>query len=717
MRINMTAHVGPNRFDRCNNCGVTLSSETSLCPACGAPASESKSRHSIVKRVVSWRHFRHLLIALILLLLPHVPHINKIFPYRLLLPTSPLVLEAVTRANQHPGTGALLGRPVSAGWLSRGYVWSDETGWSEGKMWIPVSGVKGNGMLHARGGQADSPWVFSELRLIHDDGRVLDLLLPVAQTSLVPLPKQVRIYIVPMGHVQGLGLDELPAFYRNQYGLAVELLEPVSLEPTARNSARGQLIFGELIELLHRRLPNLAKDKSAFLIGVTDEDMYIRGNNSNFAYTAYDPPQRVGVVSSHRFIPYPLAGQENLLRSRIRKMVSRTIGFVVFNLPWSNDPSSVMYKDLYGAASADLMSDRFEGLGVRAVVDEFKSAHGMPAQPAEMLPDAAKFDYSKVDGRHPCLRISKTQETAPGGLDVALTKCERGVYLDQELDEIEVDLRGNLITRTTDLFVPGALALSTTRCYRAWDSHSRTFGQNTAFSWDLFPVGSRQPYTYMEIIPCDGNGLRFERISKGTGYADAVYEHRTTNTAFLGSRITWNGNGWDLKLRDGSLYLFPDSYYGKRSADGALSGFRNAEGSTVKIERPNRRNLKKISTAEHRWIAFEYDMADRIITAEDYLKRKVDYLYDHGGRLAEVRGLKSTTRYFYDNRHLIAVEENGRRTAEFAYEDGRVSRLTLPDRGSYRLRYEYDPAETERVLRSVVTAPDGSLSKFDLPTN
>jgi hypothetical protein len=250
-----------------------------------------------------------------------------------------------------------------------------------------------------------------------------------------------------------------------------------------------------------------------------------------------------------------------------------------------------------------------------------------------------------------------------------------------------------------------------------WDNLSRTFGQNTAFSWDLFPVGSRQPYTYINIIPCDGNGLRYERISKGTGYADAVYEHRKTNTTFLGSRISWNGNGWDLKLRDGSLYLFPESYYAKKPIDGALIEFRDGTGLAVKMERRERRNLKKISIPDQRWITFEHDTADRIITAEDHQKRKVTYLYDHGGRLAEVRGLRSVTRYTYGNTYLIAVEENGRRIAEFDYDDRRVSRVTLPDRGTYQFRYDYDPANNNRVLRSVVTAPDGSLNKFDIQTN
>jgi len=713
----MDTKVYPSEFNRCTNCGVTLSRETSQCPSCGAPVANPKPQRSVLKRVVSWRHFRHLLIALILLLLPHTPIGYIIFPYRPLLPTSSLVWEAITRANQNPGTDALFGRPISAGWLSRGYVWGDETGWSEGKMWIPVTGAKAAGMLYARGGRADSPWVFSELQLVRDDGNTLDLLAPITKPSLLPLPKQVRVYIVPIGEVEGLGLDELPAFYRKQYDLSVEVLEPVALEPKVRNSARRQLIFEELVELLDRHLPNLAKDKSAFLIGVTDEDIYIREQNWNFAYTAYDNRHRVGIVSSHRFVPHPLAGKENLFRARIRKMVTRAMGFVAFNLPRSDDPSSAMYKDLYGAASVDLMSDRLEGLGSQAVVDEFNSVHRMSPVSAEMSPLTANFDSIKVDGRHPCLLIRKPKDGTPAAMQVTLTKCAQGVYLDNEVDEIEVDLRGDLIMRTTDLFVPGRIPLAVTRCYRSWDTFSRSFGRNTALSWDLYPVGSRQPYTYIDIIPCDGNAFHYERISKGTGYADAVYEHRITNTALLGSRFAWNGNGWDLKLRDGSLYRFPESYYAKRPIDGALIEFRNANGLLVKMERGEHRNLSKIATLNDHWITFEHDTADRIMTAEDQLKRKVTYLYDYGGRLAEVRGLKTVTRYTYAYTFLTAVEENGHRIAEFDYKNGRVSRVTLPNRGTYLLEYESDPSEEYRVLRSVVTAPDGSLSKIELPAD
>jgi hypothetical protein len=82
----------------------------------------------------------------------------------------------------------------------------------------------------------------------------------------------------------------------------------------------------------------------------------------------------------------------------------------------------------------------------------------------------------------------------------------------------------------------------------------------------------------------------------------------------------------------------------------------------------------------------------------------------------EVRGLEWVTRYAYGNTYLIAVEENGRRIAEFDYEDRRVSRVTLPELGTYLFRYEYDRTDEDRVLRTVVTAPDGSVTKFEIQT-
>ena len=165
-----------------------------------------------------------------------------------------------------------------------------------------------------------------------------------------------------------------------------------------------------------------------------------------------------------------------------------------------------------------------------------------------------------------------------------------------------------------------------------------------------------------------------------------------------------------------SLYLFPESYYAKKPTDGALIGFRDAKGLAVKMERHERRNFRRIVAPDQRSISFEHDPSDRIIKAEDDQKRKVDYVYDHGGRLVEVRGLQSTIRFRYANTYLMDIEANGRRTAEFDYENNnRISRLTLPDGRTYRIRYVYDPADKDRNTRSFVTSPDGSVAKFENP--
>jgi hypothetical protein len=133
------------------------------------------------------------------------------------------------------------------------------------------------------------------------------------------------------------------------------------------------------------------------------------------------------------------------------------------------------------------------------------------------------------------------------------------------------------------------------------------------------------------------------------------------------------------------------------------------------MERRERRNLKRISTPDQRWISFDHDIADRIVTAQDYQGRKVIYLYDHGGRLAEVRGLVSKFRYFYDGTYLMKIEVNGRAAADFEYDEtGRLSRLALPDRGMYKFQYDYASAAKKRLIRTVVTGPDGSVSKFEM---
>ena len=93
------------------------------------------------------------------------------------------------------------------------------------------------------------------------------------------------------------------------------------------------------------------------------------------------------------------------------------------------------------------------------------------------------------------------------------------------------------VLRQTDLFVSDSAPLSLARTYRVGDFYSRAFGVGTNHPYDICPTGTRFPYTYMDLNLEDGRQIHFRRISQGTGYADAVFEHDETSSEFYGAFV------------------------------------------------------------------------------------------------------------------------------------------------------------------------------------
>ena len=130
---------------------------------------------------------------------------------------------------------------------------------------------------------------------------------------------------------------------------------------------------------------------------------------------------------------------------------------------------------------------------------------------------------------------------------------------------------GLFILTNTDLQLPDVLPISLQRTYRPNDTVSRSFGIGASHVFDLFLVGTTFPYTYQELILPDGARVHYDRISTGTSYSDAVYEHTASGTAYYKSRISWNGNGWNLDLKDGSRMTFPESFAVSRPQQAAAA--------------------------------------------------------------------------------------------------------------------------------------------------
>jgi hypothetical protein len=311
------------------------------------------------------------------------------------------------------------------------------------------------------------------------------------------------------------------------------------------------------------------------------------------------------------------------------------------------------------------------------------------------------------------VRRDRSSGSTAANWQAKVTKCLPQTYTDVEVDELEIDLRsGLLMTRETDLFLSGATPIAATRCFRSWEDRIGTFGYNRGMSWDIYPIGSRNPYTYIDVILCDRREIHFDRISEGTDYANALYEHKDTATSFLRSRFGWTGNGWDLARPDGTHMYFPESYNAKRGVDGGLVAFTGPKGNAVTLQRDSLRNLRQLSTVESQYFRFEYDARNRVSKAMDSRGGVATYLYDMAGRLVQAKTPKADRRYTYSGTHLESIRENGSNLFLLRYSRGRVSELTLTSGQSYKIRYDNDPRDNYTPVQTYLTSPDGKTEKF-----
>jgi YD repeat-containing protein len=328
------------------------------------------------------------------------------------------------------------------------------------------------------------------------------------------------------------------------------------------------------------------------------------------------------------------------------------------------------------------------------------------------------------NGSYPYLVIS------PVDLDSDHVKFKSSIALikptvrhDSPVNEFQVDLHsGMFVLRQTDFFIPEVMPLSLTRTYRPWDSQRRAFGPGTNHPYDICPTMTRFPYTYVDLNLEDGRQIHFARISKGTGYADAVFRHDKTSSEFYGAQIAWNGDGWTLDFRDGRRFLFPEAYHGKTFAHGAPYEMRETGGQRILLKRDKRRNLENLISPSGHTITFKYDEADRIIEAVDDAGDIRKYAYDSSGYLATVSDASHLLYRFeyklfhyatYDWPLMTAVINGGGRVLlQNIYKDtdrGMISEQRLANGDVYRYGYLL---VKDVVVETIVDGPTGRRKFF-----
>jgi RHS repeat-associated protein len=285
-----------------------------------------------------------------------------------------------------------------------------------------------------------------------------------------------------------------------------------------------------------------------------------------------------------------------------------------------------------------------------------------------------------------------------------------------------VDLGTGLLTDThTDLSIDDTLPISVTRHYQSSDTAPRGFGTGFSSDYNMYLYAQQQWIDGQLILP-DGGRVRYHRITPGgTGPADyqtAVFAADPTPTNFAGSVMAWNGNGFDVRLRDGTTYVFGE--------EAPLQAIRDKFGNTVTVTRAaapadpdgvvrDKGPITQVTSPHGKWISFAYNTTGQVTRVQDDLGRAVGYTYQPDGHLATVTDTNlGVTTYTYDPSGGIATIKDPRNTVYLTNQydtAGRVKKQTAVDGSFYQIAYTTDTSG--RVTETTLTDPNGHVRKVD----
>lgn len=187
----------------------------------------------------------------------------------------------------------------------------------------------------------------------------------IRKQEYIPMHKEIlkssaKLYLVPLGNFPRWVADELSSFYRSKYGLEVETLPSVPLSKAAINPRRRQVIAEGAVEILKNANPHLKQNSEAIVIGLTNKDMYIAQFDWQFSFS-WRAQDKYAVVSSGRMHLRNGKREVNkdLILSRIRKMVTKNVGVLYYKLGPSDNPRSVLYRNVGGLRELDNMGEDF----------------------------------------------------------------------------------------------------------------------------------------------------------------------------------------------------------------------------------------------------------------------------------------------------------------------------------------------------------------------
>ncbi len=186
-----------------------------------------------------------------------------------------------------------------------------------------------------------------------------------AQTELVAVAQAScaghdrRVCFVPLGQVDPDLVRNLAKYYREEYGLDIGVLTPSAVPAEMTNPDREQIDGESLAEYVGALFPADFANPNVALIGLTPLDLYAEDRDWNFQLGhANWSAQSRAVVSTYRMHlgTFRLVDDERVF-SRIRKLVTKYLGLMFYDLPLNDDPKSPMYGNILRVTDLDKMEE------------------------------------------------------------------------------------------------------------------------------------------------------------------------------------------------------------------------------------------------------------------------------------------------------------------------------------------------------------------------
>ncbi len=377
-----------------------------------------------------------------------------------------------------------------------------------------------------------------------------------------------------------------------------------------------------------------------------------------------------------------------------------------------------------GRGQLRIVADRGAGSWIFSRLQIIPQDH--PDVAVDALADESATLKPVQDGSHTALVVRATSAVLDRPqLSSSIELIRPALHYDAAVNEFQVDLQtGIFVLRQTDLFIADSPPIALTRTYRSFAPYKGAFGSGASHLYDIWPTGTRNPYTEMNLNLEDGTKVYYARISDGTGFADAVYRHDQTASEFYRSQIFWNGDGWTLRLADLRKILFPEAYKARTVAQSGPTEMDGEAGNRLLLKRDPEGKLQKLISPAGRVITLKYNDSAQAVEAHDDRGQLRRYRYESTGHLETVfQETQPLFRFTYerlledpgsDSFAMTDISDGaGRRMLHLTYDrSGRVVAETLADGRLFRIDYRYVNDNGRARQMTLLTLPNGKRRTF-----